>query len=131
LREITSLREFFSKIGPTELTWGIRVSSCVALAIFGAANAWRFSRNLIRGVVRAGLVEGTHILITPFDVVVFASKVFHAVNVDDVGYGEDCGSNIISAQEAYHINERECLGGRFDMSALRKPVVIEGDKVLI
>ena len=92
--------------------------------MFGAAHAWRFYRNLIRGAVRAGLVGGACILIIIFDVVVFASEVFHAVVVGVVGYGGACGSNIIPAQEAYPIDERGCLGGRFDMLALRRPVII-------
>jgi hypothetical protein len=99
--------------------------------MFCAAHVWRFYRNLIRCAVRTGLVGGACILITPFDVVVFASEVFHAVVVDDVGYGGACGINIIPAQKAYLIDERGCLGGRFYMLALRRPVIIEGDQVLI
>ena len=91
---------------PTELSWGIRESSIVALAMFGATHVLISSRNLIRGAVRAGLVGGACILISPSNVIVFASEVFHAVNVGDVGYGGDCGSNIISAQVAYLINVR-------------------------
>jgi hypothetical protein len=70
-------------------------------------------------------------LITPFDVVVFASEVFHAVVFDIVGCGGACGSNIIPAQEAFLLDERGCLGGYFDMLALRRPVIVECDKVLI
>ncbi len=81
--------------------------------------------------MRAGLVGGACILISPFDVVVFASVVFHAVVFDIVSYGEACGSNIIPFQEAYIIDERGCFSGRFDMLALRMPVIIEGDQVLI
>ena len=116
---------------PTELSWGIRESSIVALAMFGATHVLISSRNLIRGAVRAGLVGGACILISPSDVVVFASEVFHAVFVYDVGYGEAYGSNIIPAQGAYLIDERGCHGGRFDMLALRRPVMIKGDQVLI
>ena len=112
---------------PTELSWGIRESSIVALAMFGATHVLISSRNLIRGAVRAGLVGGACILISPSDVVVFASEVFHAV----VGYGGACGSNIIPAQEAYLIDESGCLSGHFDMLALRRPVIVECDKVLI
>ena len=99
--------------------------------MFGAADVWISSRNLIRGAVRADLVWGACILITLLDAVVFASKVFHAVFVDDGGYGEACWSNIIPAQGAYLIDERGCYGGRFDMLALRRPVMIKGDQVLI
>ena len=112
---------------PTELSWGIRESSIVALAMFGATHVLISSRNLIRGAVRAGLVGGACILISPSDVVVFASKVFHAV----VGYGGACGRKIIPAKEAYPIDERGCLGGRFDMLALRSTVIKEGDQDFI
>ena len=83
---MASLREFLRKIRPTELSCVIRESSSVALAIFGEANVWRFSRKLIQGAVRASLVGGACFLITPFDVVIFASEVFHAFIVDGVGY---------------------------------------------
>ena len=70
-------------------------------------------------------------MITPFDVVVFASEVFHAVVVDVVDCGGACGRNVIPAQVAWVIDERGCLGGRLDILALRRPVIIEGDRVLI
>ena len=112
---------------PTELSRVIRESSIVALAMFGATHVLISSRNLIRGAARAGLVGGACILISPSNVIVFASEVFHSV----VGYGGACGSNIIPAQEAYSIDERGCLGGRFDMLALRSPVIKEGDQDFI
>jgi len=70
-------------------------------------------------------------LIALFDVVVFASEVFHAVVVDVVDDGGACGRNFILAQEAYVKDGRGRLGGRFDILALRRPVIIEGDRVLI
>jgi hypothetical protein len=92
--------------------------------MFGTAHFLGFFHNLIRVAVRADLVRGACIFIFPFDVVVFASKVFHAVVVDVVGYSGACGSNIIPAQEAYVIEQRECLCGRLDFLALRRPVII-------
>jgi hypothetical protein len=70
-------------------------------------------------------------LITPFDVVVFASEVFYAVVVDDFGYGVACGSNIVPAKKAYPIDERGCLGVFLDILALSRPIMIEGAQVLI
>ncbi len=99
--------------------------------MFGAAHILISSSNLIRVAVRAVLVEGACILITTFDVVGFASEVFQAVFVDVFGYGGACGSNIIPAEEAYLLYERWYLGGRFDMLALRRLVIIEGDQVFI
>ena len=63
--------------------------------------------------------------------VVFASEVFHDVVVDVVDYSRACGSKIILVQVAYVMEERVCLGGRFEILALRRAVVIEGDQVLI
>ena len=131
MRQIVSLREFFRKIRRTELSRGIYEGSCVALEIFGAAHVWIFSCNLIRGAIQAGLVGGACILIARFDVVIFASEVFHAVVVDVVDCGGACGVNVIPAQVAWVIDERGCLGGRLDILALRRPVIIEGDRVLI
>ncbi len=85
---------------PTELSRGIRKSSCVALAMYGAAHIWIFFYDLIRGAAHAGLIRGVWILIAPFDVVVFVSEVFHAVVVDSVDYGEAWKRNIIHAQVA-------------------------------
>ena len=70
-------------------------------------------------------------MIARFDVVIFASEVFHAVVIDVVECGGACGRNVIPAQVAYVIDERGCLGGRFDILALRRPVIIEVDRVLI
>ncbi len=70
-------------------------------------------------------------MIALLDVVVFAAEVFHAVVVDFVDYSEACGRNFIPVQVAYVIDEPGCLGGRFDIKALRRPVIIEGDRVLI
>ncbi len=70
-------------------------------------------------------------MIALFDVVVFAAEVFHAFVVDFFDYGGACGTNFIPAQVAYVIDERGCLGGRFDILALRKPVIIQDDRVLI
>ena len=131
LRQIVSLREFFRKIRPSKLSWGIHENSCVALAIFCAANFWIFPCNLIQGAIHAGLVGGAYILIVLFDVVVFGSEIFHAVVVGVIDYSGACGRNVIFAQVAYIINERGCLGGRFDILALRRPAVIEGHCVLI
>ncbi len=77
------------------------------------------------------MLGGACISIALFDVVVFTSEVFHAVVVDVVDYGGACGRNFIPAQVAYVIDERGCLGGRFDVLALRRPVIIEDDRVLI
>ena len=99
--------------------------------MFGAAHVWIFPCNLIRGAIHAGLVGGACISIALFDVVVFASEVFHALVVYVFDYGGACGRNFIPAQVAYVIDERGCLGGRFDIKALRRPVIIEGDRVLI
>ena len=70
-------------------------------------------------------------MIALFDVVVFGSEIFHAVVVDVVDYGGACGRNFILAQAPYVIDERGCLGGQFDILAQRRPVIIEGDRVLI
>ena len=131
MRQIFSLREFFRKIRPNELSRGIYEGSCVALEIFSAARVWIFPCNLIRGAIQAGLVGGACILIARFDVVIFASEVFHAVNVDVVDCGVACWRNVIPAQVAWVINERGCLGGQFDIMAQRRPVILEGDPVLI
>ncbi len=131
MRQIVSLREFFSKIRLTELSRGIHESSFIALAMFGAAHVWIFFCNLIRGAIHAGLVGGTWILIALFEEVVFASEVFHAVVFDVVNYDGVCRRNFIPAQVAYVIDERGHLGGRFDILALRRPVIIEEDRVLI
>ena len=66
-------------------------------------------------------------MIALFDVVVFVSEVFSAV----VDYSGACGRNVIPAQVAYVIDERGCLVGRLDILALRRPVIIVGDRVLI
>ena len=71
-------------------------------------------------------------MVTLFDVVIFASEVFHAV----VDYGGACGvnfnfTNIIPVQVAYIIDERGFLGSRFNILALRRPAIIESDCVLI
>ena len=65
--------------------------------MFGAAHVWIFPCNLIRGAINAGLVGGACILIALFDVVVFASEVFHAVVVNFVDYGGASVNNIIPA----------------------------------
>ncbi len=131
LRQIVSLSEFFRKIRTTELSRGIHESSCVALAMFGAAHVWIFPCNLIRGAIHASLVGGACILIALFDVVVFAAEVFHAVVVDVYDCVGACGRNFIPAQVAYVIDERGCLGGRAAILALRRLVSIEGDHVFI
>jgi hypothetical protein len=92
--------------------------------MFGAVRVLGFSHNQIRGAVCAGLVGGACIFITPLDVVVFASKVFQAVVVGIISYGGACVSIIIPAIEANLIDERGCLGGRFDILALRRSVII-------
>ncbi len=66
-------------------------------------------------------------MVALFDVVIFASKVFHAV----VDYGGACGVNFIPVQVAYIIDERGFLGSRFNILALRRPAIIESDCVLI
>ena len=99
--------------------------------MFGAANVWIFSYNLIRGAAHAGKVEGSCILITPFDVVVFAMEVFLTVVVDVIDYDVAFGSNIIPAQVACVINEWGCLGRRYNILEPRRQVIIEGDRVLI
>ncbi len=101
------------------------------MAIFGADHVWIFHKNIIRGAVHSSLVEDACISITPFNVVVFASEVFHSVLVDVADYGGACRGSIIPAQEAYLIDEGGCLGGNFDILALRRPVIIWGDQVLI
>ena len=77
-------------------------------------------------------------MIAHFDVVVFVSEVSHAVVVDAVDYGGACKRNIIliftkiiAAQVAYDIDQRGCLGGSFDILALRMPAIIEGNRVSI
>jgi hypothetical protein len=65
--------------------------------MFGAVHVWIFPCDLIRDAIHAELVGGTCILIALFDVVVFASEVFHAVVVDVVDYGGACGRNVIPA----------------------------------
>ena len=131
MRQIVSLREFFRKIRPTDLSRGIHESYCVALEIFGAAHVWIFPSNLIRGAIHAGLVSSACILLTLFDVFDFASEVFHAVVVDVVDYCEACKRNFIPAQVAYVIDQRGCLGGSFEILALRMPAIIKSNRVLI
>ena len=97
----------------------------------GAAHIWIFPCTLIRGAIHAGLDRGACILIALFDVVVFASEVFPAVVVDVVDYSGACGRNVILAQVTYVIDERGCLVGRLDILALRRSVIIVGDRVLI
>ena len=63
--------------------------------------------------------------------VVFATEVFLTVVVDVIDYGGAFGSNIISAQVACVIDEFGCLGGRLNILAPRRQVIIEGDRVLI
>ena len=70
-------------------------------------------------------------MIAPFEVVVFALEVSHAVVVDAVDYGGACRRNIIAAQVAYVIDQRGCLGGSYDILALRMPAIIEGNRVSI
>ncbi len=70
-------------------------------------------------------------MIALFDVVIFAAEVFHAVVVDVYDYVGACGRNFIPARVAYVIDRCGCLGGRFDILALRRPVNIEGDRDLI
>jgi hypothetical protein len=121
------MREFFRKIRPTELSRGIHESSCVTLELFGAAHVCIFPWHLILGATHAGFVGGACILVSLFDVVIFASEVFHAV----VDYGGACGVNFIPVQVAYVIDERGFLGSRFHILALRRPAIIESDCVLI
>ncbi len=78
-------------------------------------------------MIHASLVGGACILVALFDVVVFASEVFHVV----VNYGGACGVNFIPVQVAYFIDERGFLGSRFHILALRRPAIIESDCVLI
>ena len=70
-------------------------------------------------------------MLTLFDVFDFASEVFHAVVVDVVDCGGACGVNVIPAQVAWVIDERGCISGQFEILAQRRPVIIEGDRVLI
>ncbi len=71
-------------------------------------------------------------MIAPFEVVVFSSEVFHAVVVDAVDSGRACRRNIIiPAQVPYFIDQRGCLGGRFEILALRMPAIIKDDRILI
>ena len=105
MRKITSLCEFFGKIRPTKLSQGIRdYKAYVAFTIFGATYFLRFHCFLfILRAVHVGFVDGSYILITYFEVVVFASEILHAVVVDFVEYGEESGSNTIPALVAYVI----------------------------
>ncbi len=131
LRQIVSLREFFRKIRPTEVSRRINESSCIALEMLGAAHVWIFPCNLIQGAIHASLVGGACISIALFVVVVFPAEVFHAVVVDVYDYFGACGRNFIPAQVAYVIDERSRLVARFDILALRRPVITEGDRILI
>ena len=70
-------------------------------------------------------------MIALFDVDVFAAEVFHAVVVDVYDYVGNCRRNFIPAQVAYVIDERGCLSCILDIFALRRPTIIEGDRVLI